>query len=317
VANSGKIFFGERKVTVLTGLPGAPAAGTPPPPGLPIAPAPPRGGLALLDLVHLGSQHRQRVEERTAIGGRHERQELAVHFVGAGQRVCVIDPTDAWWGLRASADGGPSGLPVVILGGAKADLPLEEHHGAAVADLVVDGTASFILSIKHFESDASRVRFLLAFAQRVYHRNREPLHLVLDEADEYLPQVVTGDVAKLVNAWTRIVKLGRIQGLGITLITQRPATLNKSALSQIETLFALRTTASIDQDAIGGWMRQAGKAPAHVVDSLAALRKGEAWVWSPSFLEMPEPQRVQIRQRRTFINTAFGQSGRQRIRRRF
>lgn len=238
---------------------------------------------------------------------------VAEEMIGAGQRVVVVDPTDAWWGLRASADGSPSGLPVVIFGGDKADLPLEEHAGAAIADLVVDGSFSCILSTKHFESDASRVRFLLAFAQRLYFRNREPLHLFLDEADDYIPQNVTGEVAKLVGAWTKIIRHGRKQGLGATLITQRGASLNKNVLTQIETLLALRTTSPQDCDAIEGWIQTHGTKDerAAVLSSLRQLETGEAWVWSPAFLSVLK--RVRIRARRTFNSSATPKVGERRI----
>jgi DNA helicase HerA-like ATPase len=33
------------------------------------------------------------------------------------QRVCVIDPTGAWYGLKSSADGKSAGFPIVIFGG--------------------------------------------------------------------------------------------------------------------------------------------------------------------------------------------------------
>lgn len=42
---------------------------------------------------------------------------MAEDIVAAGHQFVAIDPTDAWWGLRAAADGSPSGLPVVIFDG--------------------------------------------------------------------------------------------------------------------------------------------------------------------------------------------------------
>ena len=43
------------------------------------------------------------------------------------QRVCIIDPTGAWHGLKSSADGKSPGFPVVIFGGDHADVPINEH----------------------------------------------------------------------------------------------------------------------------------------------------------------------------------------------
>src|SRR2546430_1759753 len=63
---------------------------------------------------------------------------IAEEMVAAKQPFVALDPTGAWWGLRASADGKSDGLPVVILGGQHGDVPLERTGGRLVADLVVD-----------------------------------------------------------------------------------------------------------------------------------------------------------------------------------
>lgn len=48
-------------------------------------------------------------------------EELLEH----GYPTVIIDPTDAWWGLRVGADGDPKkGYPVVIFGGSHGDIPL-------------------------------------------------------------------------------------------------------------------------------------------------------------------------------------------------
>ena len=37
------------------------------------------------------------------------------------ERVCLIDPTDAWWGLRLKANGKDRGFPVYVFGGPHKD----------------------------------------------------------------------------------------------------------------------------------------------------------------------------------------------------
>src|SRR5438132_11560696 len=47
---------------------------------------------------------------------------LAEEMVAAGLHVVIIDPLDVFWGLRAGADGSPSGgLPIVGFGGPQGD----------------------------------------------------------------------------------------------------------------------------------------------------------------------------------------------------
>jgi DNA helicase HerA-like ATPase len=51
---------------------------------------------------------------------------LAERLIDKKHRVCIVDPTDRYWGLRLSPDGrSPSGYEPVIFGGQHADLPLE------------------------------------------------------------------------------------------------------------------------------------------------------------------------------------------------
>src|SRR5436305_15061848 len=63
---------------------------------------------------------------------------IAEELCEAGMPWVALDPTGAWWGLRASSDGQSEGLPVVVIGGQHGDLPLERDGGAVVADLVLD-----------------------------------------------------------------------------------------------------------------------------------------------------------------------------------
>ena len=63
---------------------------------------------------------------------------LAEEMICAGQQAIIIDPTGVWWGLRAGRSGGQDGgLPVVIVGGDHADLPLVDTEGGALAKLLV------------------------------------------------------------------------------------------------------------------------------------------------------------------------------------
>jgi hypothetical protein len=241
---------------------------------------------------------------------------IAEEMIAAGLRVVVVDPVGVWWGLRSSADGESPGLPAVVFGGERADVELREDLGEAIADLVVDGTFSCVLDLSSLATKAAERRFLTAFAQRLYRRKataREPLHLILDEADTYCPQKPMGEEARLLGAIQEIVRRGRARGIGCTLITQRAASLSKDVLTQIETLIVLRTTSPQDRAAIDGWVEAnaSREERSRVVDSLPSLKTGEAWVWSPSFLGVL--QRLTIRRRRTFDSSATPKVGEKRI----
>ena len=226
---------------------------------------------------------------------------MAEEMFAAGLPFVVIDPVGAWYGLRSSADGKTAGLAVPIFGGAHGDLPLERGAGELLADLVTAKRLSCVIDLSRVESEGDKKTFLLAFARRLYLKNADPLHLFLEEADDYIPQKPMRDEAQLLRAWENIVRRGRTRGLGMTLITQRSAAINKMVLTQVETLIAMRTTSPQDRAAVEAWVKyhQTGD---DVIASLSSLRDGEAWVWSPHFLG--GMWRVQIRRRRTFDSGA-------------
>jgi len=221
---------------------------------------------------------------------------MAEEMYAAELPFVVVDPVGAWWGLRSSASGKGPGLALPIFGGRHGDVPLEKTGGQLVADIVVDERLSCVLDVSEF-SETDKIRFLIDFAERLYRRNEDPLHLFLEEADDYAPQRPMREQARLLRAFENIVRRGRARGLGITMISQRSAALNKNLLTQIETLIAMRTTSPQDRKAIEGWVEYHGQAK-ELLESLPSLADGEAWVWSPHWLgqleRVPERRILEI-----------------------
>ncbi|MGE0464441.1 MAG: ATP-binding protein, partial [Vicinamibacterales bacterium] len=223
---------------------------------------------------------------------------MAEEMFAAGLPFVAIDPVGSWRGLRSGGDGQKDGgLPIPIFGGRDGDLPLQRGAGETLADLIAEQRLSCVIDLTGFESEGDKKAFLLAFARRLYLKNENPLHLFLEEADDYIPQRPMRDEAQLLRAWENIVRRGRARGLGVTLITQRSAAINKAVLTQVETLFVLRTTGPQDIAAIEAWV-QYHQVDKSLLRSLAGLENGEAWVWSPHYLKRFD--RVRIRRRRTF-----------------
>jgi plasmid stabilization system protein ParE len=106
-----------------------------------------------------------------------------------------------------------------------------------------------------------------------------------------------------------IVRRGRKRGIGCTLITQRPAVLNKNVLTQCEVLVALRLVHPKDIDAIEEWVNVHADPDTakEMIDSLPSLAVGEAWFWSPGWGDLF--QRVKVRHRETFDSGATPKAG--------
>jgi hypothetical protein len=105
----------------------------------------------------------------------------------AGARVTIVDALGVWWGLRASADATAAGYPVVVFGGRHADVPIAAEMGAALGQMIAREAFVCVVDLSELGSSARR-RFMAAFSEALYEANKEPLHLVLDEADLWAPQ---------------------------------------------------------------------------------------------------------------------------------
>jgi hypothetical protein len=232
----------------------------------------------------------QALDDRLAIVGRsgygktNAAKVMAEQLLATHTRVCILDPTDAWWGLRLQPDGRTPAFPVAIFGGAHGDLALTEHAGDAVGTAIATSSQSTIVSMADFMGENARRRFASAFLVALYNHNREPLHLIVDEADTLAPQKPIAPLdAEVLSRMQQIVRRGRIRGFVPWLITQRPAVLNKDVLSQADGLIAFNLTASQDRDAIGAWIEgQADKADQKaILAQLPKLERGSAMVWAP------------------------------------
>jgi len=235
---------------------------------------------------------------------------IAEEMLHHGGHVVILDPVGVHWGITRPGTG--RGYPGVIIGGEHADVPLEETAGALVAELVVGRHwPVVVVDMKLLRKGAQR-RFMADFLEGVYFHNREPLHVIFEEADQALPQTPRGMdpiMGRVLGAGEDIVKLGRSRGLGVTLVSQRPATVNKNVLEQVETLLLFRLMGPRDRKSAREWV-EANADPAsekQVMDSLASLQRGECWLWSPGWLRLL--QKIQVRARRTFDSSATPEVG--------
>ncbi|WDS35275.1 ATP-binding protein [Pseudoxanthomonas sp.] len=99
---------------------------------------------------------------------------------------------------------------------------------------------------------------------------QRPLLVVMEEAHRYLGQ---GEVSLARDAVQRIVKEGRKFGIGAMIVSQRPAEIDDTILSQCGTFFSLRLSNASDRSKVQAALPDSLSG---VVDSLPVLRTGEA-----------------------------------------
>lgn len=242
--------------------------------------------------------------------------DFAEELVKSKQPFVALDPTGAWWGLRASADGKGPGLPVVILGGHHGDMPLEPASGALVAELVVQNPGYYICDFSLFGSGNEEARFAVDFAEKLYRlkaSSKDPLHLFVDEADKFIPQQPMPDERRMLGAFDTLVRRGGIRGIGTTLITQRGAVINKNVWSQVGTMFVLRIMGEGDQEAVERWAKGHGTKDQvrEILATVGSLENGHGWVWSPVFLKRRSLHL--FRERETYNSSATPKVGERRV----
>jgi DNA helicase HerA-like ATPase len=113
----------------------------------------------------------------------------------------------------------------------------------------------------------------LTFDFAVYSDQTIPVLLVCEEAHRYIPADTRDGRAPAKRILARIAKEGRKYGVSLGIISQRPADLAISALSQCNTIFALRLTGQADQDFVRAALPDWGGG---LFDFLPSLRNGEA-----------------------------------------
>jgi hypothetical protein len=211
----------------------------------------------------------------------------------------VFDPIDVWWGLRLTANGKDAGLPVVVFGLEHADIPLDRDMGRTIAQAIVRENVSCVINTFGMPKVAQR-HLIAEFAEELLNINNTPRHVFIEEAHEFVPQHVFGGLGKTFNSVSNLVVMGRNRGIGVTLINQRAATINKDVLTQLDTLLAFQNVSPQDRKALKDWVEfHAAEGDFEkFMASLPSLPKGEGWIWSPEFLGIFE--RIKIRKRETF-----------------
>lgn len=225
---------------------------------------------------------------RIGSGKSYASTKLAELMLDAGAQVVAIDPVGVWYGLRV--DGKGKGIAIPVFGGLHGDVPLEPGAGALIADLIIDRRLSCVLDVSQFEHDTDKARFAAAFAARFYWRKKaapSAVHVFLEECQEFIPQNTAKGEEQMLHSFTRMAKLGRNFGIGLSLISQRPQEVSKKVLNLTECLLAFQMTGTHERKAIKEWIATVG-ADENILTVLPKLAVGVAHVYSPQWLRVSE-----------------------------
>jgi len=225
---------------------------------------------------------------------------LMEEMVSQGLFVGFVDPLGIAWGIRSSADGEHDGLNVLIFGGRHGDVPLDPSAGKIVAQAVLEMRQAFILDLSLFDTEDEQRAFIADFIEAFRPCENVLLHVIVDEADIFAPQTPqSAEANRSLRAMSALARRFRYKGIGATFICQRPAELHKGVM-QFDLLLALCITQPHDIKAVDTWIKHNATVDerAAFLATLANLPVGNAWAWSPRWLQMFE--RVTIRTRYTY-----------------
>lgn len=259
------------------------------------------------------------VTERLAVMGQsgsgktYAAMRIAELMLDVGAQIVAVDPVGPWWGLRAAADGKSAGYPVHVFGGIHGDVPITPKAGALVADVIVEKGISAVVDVSDFTVGEMHT-FMVEFAERFFDRKKRsptPVHVFFEEAHTFMPQQLPPDpkAALMLNRVERIVRVGRNHGIGSSLISQMPQSVNKKALNQAGTLLAMRTMGKNERKAIKEWMadKATDETQLDLDEQLKTLETGEAWVASPHWLKLF--LKTRISRKTTFDSSATPKFG--------
>ena len=219
-------------------------------------------------------------------GGKSNGVTVAVEqFLDAGVQVVILDYVGIHFGIRRQADGKtPSKFQIPVMGGRHGDIDLSATAGALVAEALAERRSSAILDMSMM-SKGDRCRFATDFAEAFFRSKKShpgPVHLVLEEAQRFIPQRVQPDQMRMLGAFEEIAEVGRNFGIGMTLVSQRPQKLNKDVLNLADTLLVYRTIGTHERKALAEWVQEKGaEGRADVANELPGLPTGTAIVWCP------------------------------------
>ena len=143
-------------------------------------------------------------------------------------------------------------------------------NGKPIAILELGGLPSEIINV------VVSVLARLAFDFGVWSGGKIPITFICEEAHRYVPNDKTTGFEPTKRAISRIAKEGRKYGVSLGIITQRPAELDPTILSQCNTIFSLRLTNERDQEILRAGISDAA---ASLLEFMPTMGAGEAIIF--------------------------------------
>jgi uncharacterized protein len=195
---------------------------------------------------------------RTGSGKTYAAKKFTELLLEYGAQVIVLDPVGVWYGLRVPGDGEGFGIPV--FGGLHGDIPLDPTAGRLFAELVFERNISAVFDVSQL-IDSEMHRFVSDFCERLFELQRSApraVHIVMDECQHFIPQEKNDVPSKMVNRVRRFCMVGRNFGIGVSMISQAPQSVDKRCLNLAGKVFVYQTKGKHERGAVDDWLVSKG-----------------------------------------------------------
>jgi hypothetical protein len=250
-----------------------------------------------MSALNIDSSNKFRIQTQTLVG----RSVAVLGITGSGKTntaavlieellssdlpLTVVDIEGEYWGLKEKFE-------VLVAGRSQhAELEVGTNNAAQLAEISLKRGISIILDLSDFTQDEAS-EFLNQYFTGLWAASisaKQPYQIVLEEAHEFVPQGIRTPLKQIL---TRIALRGRKRGLGIILVSQRSAKVEKDVLTQTSLLFLHKVVHPIDLKVYKDLIPLPA---AQVEDMIRKLQPGEAAVVYNHQVEI-----VHIRHRHTF-----------------
>ncbi len=193
---------------------------------------------------------------------------LIEELLSNGLPLTVVDIEGEYWGLKEKFE-------VLVAGRSQhAELEVGPNNAVQLAEISLERGISIILDLSDFTQDEAS-EFLTQYFTSLWTAStsaKQPYQIVLEEAHEFVPQGIRTPLKQIL---TRIALRGRKRGLGIILVSQRSAKVEKDVLTQTSLLFLHKVVHPIDLKVYKDLIPLPS---AQVEDMIRKLQPGEAVV---------------------------------------
>lgn len=158
---------------------------------------------------------------------------------------------------------------------------------------ILENDLNVVINLRGLTFEDQRL-FLRLFAEELYRSNKEygPRHLVVEEVHQFAPQGAKSEAKEMMQV---LSTMGRMEGIGLSVVTQRPAIVDKTVIANTDCFVFYQLMLPQDLGAVTEVLTAKTNMPKEeeakidaIIAAMPSLGKGEVTVYSPEWLQMAE-----------------------------